>query len=409
MIKHLRLHNFKTFLNFEIDLTRRHLLIGKNNTGKTNFCDALAFLGQSSGRQCSESVPRGGLGWFQHRGYEGSPVELRVLCDLPDWGLYQYDLSVEVTGQSATPGGPLPGIQVTSERLALLTNGREQTCLLQSDGTRYHVRADTDADAIHQQQVFDFARESALPAPIDWTVLAKLFDPQQHRRALAFKLFLQSISYYSFSPQLMRLGGTYGAMLQAAGNRGALSPFGENLSQVLFYLKNEDEPSYRHVLRLVSLLEPDIDSFNFWVTPENKPIPYVILKGGDRAGWENLSDGTLRLLALAVVLAQAGTRESVLKIPSCAIIEEPENGLYCGLLRDVWEELETLAPKSQFIFTSHSPYVIDLFDRDLESVTSFRKEGRVTNAKPLSAFRDTIEHELGEFSLGELHYKEVFG
>ncbi|MCH7704052.1 MAG: AAA family ATPase, partial [Planctomycetes bacterium] len=44
MLKTLRLHNFKTFLNTEINFTQRHLIIGKNNSGKTNLCAALMFL-----------------------------------------------------------------------------------------------------------------------------------------------------------------------------------------------------------------------------------------------------------------------------------------------------------------------------------------------------------------------------
>lgn len=186
---------------------------------------------------------------------------------------------------------------------------------------------------------------------------------------------------------------------------------GHNLSTIVFQLKNQDEPRYRRLLKLVSMIEPDIDSINFYVTPDNKPVPYVILKNGQpRVSWDSLSDGTLYILALATISIQA-ERLSELKgwAPPTMIIEEPENGLYRGLLRELWDELEVLAPRPQFLMTSQSPYCIDLFDHDLHSITRLKKEGGITNAKSLYEYRNMIEQYQDDFTIGELHFKEVFG
>jgi predicted ATP-dependent endonuclease of OLD family len=37
MLKRLKVHNFRSFLNFEVNFSPLHLVIGKNNSGKTNL------------------------------------------------------------------------------------------------------------------------------------------------------------------------------------------------------------------------------------------------------------------------------------------------------------------------------------------------------------------------------------
>ena len=55
------------------------------------------------------------------------------------------------------------------------------------------------------------------------------------------------------------------------------------------------------------------------------------------------------------------------------MIEEPENGIYPGRLRAFFDAIEDRAPEGQFVFTSHSPYFINLFDAYRESVTLLRR------------------------------------
>ena len=60
--------------------------------------------------------------------------------------------------------------------------------------------------------------------------------------------------------------------------------------------------------------------------------------------------------------------------PPVVLIEEPENGVHPGLLRWLIDLFEERASAGQFIFTSHSPYFIDMFDGFRDSVTLLRRE-----------------------------------
>jgi predicted ATPase len=44
MLKSVRIRNYRCFVDFEIHLPRRLLLVGSNGSGKTSFWEALAGL-----------------------------------------------------------------------------------------------------------------------------------------------------------------------------------------------------------------------------------------------------------------------------------------------------------------------------------------------------------------------------
>ncbi len=406
MITRLRIHNFKTFLNFEMELTRRHLLIGKNNSGKSNLCQALRFLGASASLDYDEAIRivPGGLDAFCNWGFSSRVAEFECTCELAGQGetiQFEYQLHLKIaTGPSVSGPGNAPARTIL-ERLTMSRAGTTEL-LLQSDGERVIVHPKEEP-----------SKDTGLvetKAPAAASALAKIYESQLGKFSTMFKRFLSSFAYFSLSPPLMRSGWAEPALSESAAR--ALQIYGHNLPFALFQLKNEDEPRYRQVLDLVALLEPQLDSFNFFTTPDNTPIPYIIMKGGKRATWQSLSDGTLCVIGLAIIFSQAEIASEQPNWPApYLMLEEPENGLFRGLFADLWERFSGIAPRAQFIFTSHSPYFLDLFDRDLDSVTSLTREGALTRSRSLADYKARIDEYRNkyDFSLGEQHFKEVFG
>ncbi len=117
----------------------------------------------------------------------------------------------------------------------------------------------------------------------------------------------------------------------------------------------------------------------------------------------NASNGTLRFLALAyVLLVQPGSGLS----PLC-MIEEPENGIHVGFLKSLFEMVDDAAGRPQLIFTSHSPYFIDLFDEHLSGVFVLnRGKGHTSITQPNV---DEVKARLERYPLGEQHYREMLG
>jgi len=139
-------------------------------------------------------------------------------------------------------------------------------------------------------------------------------------------------------------------------------------------VKSFDDRRYRRIIELVKLVEPAFEAINYLVAPGQQPVPFVSLSNQSSASWVGLSDGTLRALGLALIIETAAACSPPTNtVPSLSVIEEPENGIFPGLLRRFFDLFEEWAPTSQFIFTSHSPYFIDMFDDKREWVTVFKK------------------------------------
>ncbi len=400
MLQSLRLHNFKTFLNFEVSFARRQLILGRNNTGKTNLSSALRFLSGSASLDYQSIPIQGGLEAFCNRTLKSNRAVFRCNCTLddgPDPGVFEYELQVEVHNESPVQ---VQGLRTVSERLTL--NNGSTRVLLESDGRTAYLadKAEPEGSAGHADRA---------AAPVGATMLSKVYDTVEASSVTRFRRFLASVAYYSFSPPLMRYEWSRVDAGASLMDVGVLGWYGQNLPTVLFRIKMEDEPNYRRIMELVRVLEPDLDSLNFYVTPDQKVIPYLMLGGNRRASWESLSDGTLCLLALATALVQARRRQQAGWPAACVFIEEPENSLHRASFQELWGELLGLTPETQVIFTSHSPYFVDLFDRDLGSILYLKRQEGVTTAASLKDYQPEIEQYRGQFSLGELHYKELFG
>ncbi|MCH7704180.1 MAG: hypothetical protein IIB61_03630, partial [Planctomycetes bacterium] len=74
-----------------------------------------------------------------------------------------------------------------------------------------------------------------------------------------------------------------------------------------------------------------------------------------------------------------------------------------GHLKPLFERIEPSGKDGQYLFTSHAPYFIDLFDACLDGVWVARSHRTHTTIErpPKSKMKKC----LGEYSLGEMHFR----
>ncbi len=373
MLKTLRLHNFRTYLNAELTFTDRHLVIGRNNSGKTNLCAALQLLRMTASNDLAVSaqVVPGGIAEIKNWAFDSNTVELSCICEIPFDGQphrYTYDLRLSIE-TSIAPSQELV-LRVAREQLIVKGPGFNDVTLLENDGH--------EAQMLHEGSDEGYTPKTL--APQDRTMLSKLYELETNRRAISFRLYLSNWLFFALSPEAIRYGWR-----RSTPGLGALSPRGDDLAVVLFRLKSMDEQRYRRIIEHVRLIEPDLEYINFIPSPDQGAIPFVGLRNNPRASWHGLSDGTLRCLALAVITEGVGAGP-VLGKPEASplvIIEEPENGIYPGQLRAFFDLMEERTGRGQFLFTSHSPYFINFFDGSRDSVTHLRRSGERTEVVPV--------------------------
>jgi predicted ATPase len=404
MLTELKVHNFRTLINATFRFKRRHLLIGKNNSGKTNLCLALTFprLAVQGSLLDAVSANPGGLWDFCNYAVRDkdrvSTFQLTCEIETQDKPLrYRYELGIR-TDDPARTISPTPACSVATEVLTVSGEGFHDTDLIVNDGKNVKL--------LHEERFREKAPEPYVQtrSPTDSTMLAKLYEQSTNPTAIRFRDSLREVMYFNFSANRIRYGWQ-----DAQSTRGLYS-FGDNLAQMIYMLKTRQESRYRRILERVRRIEPRLVAINHLTGPDQAIVPMVELEGGRTASWASLSDGTLRALALSYLVEFASIRAHEAGQPaSVFVVEEPENSLYVGELQSLFEDMDNTAGSAQFIFTTHSPYTIDLFDVNLDAVTLLKREKWHTTGETLGERRAEIEAALKTMSLGEQYFREMLG
>ena len=389
MLQEFRVDNFKSLINVVFKPMEINLLLGGNNSGKTNLCQALRFVSGSAFTTldaCADLVPI----WrsdITHFALDKDTTDFYVRAD----GMYEEErltFEYELTIKPPNTGLGETTIRLDREVLNVIGDGFDRTVLLENNAGRIRL--------LNEKGFMNGARFYVeTNASTDATMLQRLYDPEANPRAIHFKRYLTGWAYYDLSPVAMR-----GLAYQP--HQHVIMSDGSNLASVLFGLKTTNERAYRELLAVVRKIEPEIDLVNFNASLENHVFMYFEDKGGHPLSVVNASSGTLRFLALAYVLMIQYRNNS----SSLCIIEEPENGIYVGLLKTLFEMSSPGRP--QLVFTSHAPYFIDLFDDRLGGIFVLdRRQGHTSITQPDTArARKWLEKD---FPLGEQHFRDMLG
>ena len=122
-----------------------------------------------------------------------------------------------------------------------------------------------------------------------------------------------------------------------------------------------------------------------------KPIPYTFHAAG-------MSDGTLRVLATLVAVAQLSTTRTPASLVG---LEEPESALHPAAAGALMDALREAASQAQVLITSHSPDLLDQVDLETDHLLAVLSENGVTKIAPVDkASLSVIQEHL--YTPGEL-------
>ena len=407
MLREFRVDNFKSLINVVFQPQDANLLTGRNNSGKTNLCQALRFVSGSSAFELDKVADtvagmRFGMTNFA---LDKSTVDFYVRAELPHGGerlTFEYELTVSPPRAGETT--------VRLDREVLRVDGGvfNDTVLLENvagQGRLLHEKKPANgapaSDGRPPVALLPPATPASAPryvettAPTDATMLQRLFDVEANPTANQFKRYLTGWTYYDLSPTVMKTS------LNKPG-QFIVQPDGGNLASVLFGLKNANEREYRKLMEVFRHVEPGFDVINFLGGAENNVFMFFEDRDRHPLPAANASSGTLRFLALAyVLLAQPKAGPS----SPLYVIEEPENGLHVGVLKTLFDMAAPPPAGPQLVFSSHAPYFIDLFDDHLGGIFLFdRDKGHTSVTQPDA---DKVKARLEKFPLGEQHFRDL--
>jgi predicted ATPase len=138
-----------------------------------------------------------------------------------------------------------------------------------------------------------------------------------------------------------------------AGPQERLSDTGDNLANVVQYLKEQHPERLVEILNVLAVRIPRLERVDADLMADGRLLLQIKDAPFDKPVLAKFaSDGTLKMLAYLTVLYDPMP-------PLLVGIEEPENQLHPRLLPELAEECRKAAAQSQLMVTTHSPFFVN--------------------------------------------------
>lgn len=332
-IVYLRVQNYRALRDIEIrDITPLTVLLGPNGSGKSTIFDVFSFLSECFQYGLRHAWDRRGRAReLKTRGQAGPIVIELKYREQSDQPLITYHLAIEEGNR-----GPV----VVEEWLQWRRGqqGKPFRFLDYKEGIGRAISGEMPDEK-------DKRVEVPLRSP-DLIAVNTLGQFAEHPRVAALREFITDwyVSYLSIED-------TRG--LPESGPQERLSKTGDNLPNVIQYLKEQHPERLERIFQALRRRVPRLES----VLTESMPDGRLLLQIKDAPFEQPIlsrfaSDGTLKMLAYLTVLYDP-------EPPRFIGIEEPENFLHPRLLHGLAEECLKAASTSQLLATTHSPFFVN--------------------------------------------------
>jgi len=348
MLKRLHVTGFKSLADDTLELPRLTVLFGPNAAGKSNVLDAVQALSRiGTQRTLSDALSEPIRGYpIEAFSFPGGGLPELLGSQSARFGLesdlaigresYRYRVEVAIE-----PGS---GRLTTSDEYLAQLGARGEPKgkpAVERVGTNLHIRR--KSKPAHPRQE---------PMGLNHSILS---DPRlggvEYRSLERVRHELSAWKVYYLDPRVA---------MRAARPPEAVSDIGllgEHLAPFLYRLNAEARKDFDAVVRTVRTLIPAMESVDVDLDPKRGTLDIRVVQDGIQYSSRIISEGTLRVLALAAVAANpwGGTLIG---------FEEPENGVHPRRLELIamllWNLAHADGPRvRQLIVTTHSPLFCD--------------------------------------------------
>ncbi len=373
MITRFRVQNYKALRDVTLDLTRMHLLIGPNDSGKTSILEAIAALCRSADHDLNSAFSGAWSG--QSLVWHGADEPIvRTDVSFDDMSRYQLAVTFAPSVQKAIP---------SAESVTTSASEELGPQLIQHPMSGlYFIVHQNNASTIPQQ---------------DFKHWQSAYDQ------------LKGMQFYRWVPQHLAL-----PVAPDVNRRFRMEPSGFGLALCLDDILGYDRNRFSEIEDRFKSIFPQIESIKLiaepaYKAPVDNPKQVLMLKQSDGKGIHfqfrdssklvsasQVSDGVLLVLAYLAIL-------HLPEPPRVLLVEEPENGIHPARLKEVLTILRDLVAEqdhTQVILTSHSPYVVSMFEPEEVTLCHKGDDGAV-EVRRLSDSK-SVQEQMDFFTLGEI-------
>jgi predicted ATPase len=358
-IEELSIKNYRALCNFQLKkLTPLTVFLGTNGSGKSTVFDVFAFLSECFSVGLRKAWDkRSRFRELRTRGTEG-PITFELKYrEKQRSPLITYHLSIQ-EGES--------GPYVDEEFLQWRRGARGKPFRFLD----FRVgKGQVVSGEMPDEKDGRINEELDTPEMLAVNTLGQL---AKHPRVSALRRFITGW-YLSY------LTADSARLVPEAGPQERLSASGDNLSNVIQYLKERHPDRLKEILKILSRRVPQLEKVDTEMLADGRLLLQIKDAPFDRPILAKFaSDGTLKMLAYLIVLYDP-------QPPELVGIEEPENHLHPRLLPELAEECRVAAARTQLFVTTHSPFFVNglkpkevwVLQRDKKGYTEAKKASDV--------------------------------
>lgn len=332
-IEYLRVKNYRALRDLELkNITPITVFLGPNGSGKSTIFDVFAFLSECFLVGLRKAWDRRGrFKELRTRGSEGLIVIELKYREKPRSPIITYHLAI---------GENVKGPYVAEEWLRWRRGqtGQPFSFLDFKLGEGRVISGEMpDESDVRVEERLDSAELLAVNT---------LGQFAKHPRVSALRRFITGwyLSYLSAD-------NTRGT--PEAGPQERLSATGDNLPNVIQYLKEQHPERLDSILAILSGRVPRLEKVEAEMMADGRLLLQIKDAPFDRPILAKFaSDGTLKMLAYLTLLYDP-------EPPQLIGIEEPENYLHPRLLSELAEECRSVTDRTQLMVTTHSPFFVN--------------------------------------------------
>lgn len=362
MLTRLQIQGFRSIREMDLELQPLNVMIGSNGAGKSNLISFFKMLNELMGQRLQRFF--GTTGRASSNLYFGPKTTTSIRANLEfqnEHGLNSYLMQLEhAAGDS---------LVFTEEKISFQRHGTTEIC----------------ADNLGSGHVESRLSEAA---------------EQGNPKAKTLRYFLNSCRVYHFhdtSATAPMRGYSY------LGDTRFLRPDAGNLAAMLCAYQQSNRMVFQRIVTTVQQVLPQLAEFvleNDRANPKEITLNWRRHNSDHLFGAHQLSDGSLRLIALITLLLQPED-----ELPGMIVLDEPELGLHPYALEILAELIRSASLNSRLLVATQSAALLGFFEP--QDVLVVETIDEASQYRRLDA--ESLTDWLADYSLDELWNRNVLG
>lgn len=437
MIKKIKVNNFKSFNDLELNLNKYNLFIGPNASGKSNFIQIFKFLRDIVDYDLYNAISmQGGNEYLRNINIgKKDNFKLKITFDAKSGFITKnndekirtninevtYEFEIEFTDDKI-------GFRIVKDNLILKCNCYElkkpfftEKAILKMNNPKRTMPELVPRKKISSGSIRIYVNDKKpdielisndAKIPIDKKELTKVFIFDYVEEIsdtfliletpialLPFNLAksIKSIANYDFDPRLCKRA----ALITG---KSSLEENGENLSIILQNIL-EDDNKKRKLFNLMNGIMPFIDEESIEIDKfVDRSLIFKLKEkySDDSLAASFVSDGTISIIALIVGLYFDTSYSNKL-----TIIEEPERNIHPSLIPGIVDMMKEASANKQIIVTTHNPTMIRYSDiKDIFFISREKKYSKIFKPIEKDEVKIFLKNEIG---IDELYISNLLG